>query len=523
MNNIPGATGATATHALAMIGGAPEAGRASEGSVDRAAFDMSLALATEETVTEAEPRAADGDRQDGEEEDVEGSESGEVSPYFGAFAAPPPPPPEMLTTALLAVAEPSADGRAPLAPATETTATPAPVVEELVDATSSRLASDAREEPLRMVTAEEVSQEPAPESATAAAETETTAAPSAERGFPSGSPRLPRSPAAAPAEPHAARTAGPSPELGGADAGRRRAPTHDGPTPSEATSAFSGERASIRGRSAAAAAVEASVTAPAASVEDRSARATRGPGQVEPLRAVAVAPPTQSSAHALHARMSADAKPPVAEHARASGKRGARDFGVGVPASGDVASVGAGHAVDVPPAPVGVSADGVKTVAAVNVPAAAADAARPTDRDIESGIRAAEAVGHRRALGSEARGRIELPELGAVEVRAHAERAHIDVHVEVEKSHAKSLLMANAPELAAHVQREVPEARIHVDRTFIQPNLADPGTMRDFGAGQRERGREPSEQHGGATSRSEATHVDPVTPRGPKARVRIVL
>jgi hypothetical protein len=265
------------------------------------------------------------------------------------------------------------------------------------------------------------------------------------------------------------------------------------------------------------------VSKPSTSVAGaQPAEPDRGPDASAAPRVEPAPQHVPSSTHAPLGTSSPDAGP-NGGHARAAAKRDVRESAVDG-SSGSAAVAPTGAVVEPAPAPVGAPAEAVKTVTVVNVPAPPETVARASDRDIESGIRAAEAVGHRRAFGSEARGRIELPELGAVEVRASAEPARIDVHVEAEKSHAKSLLLAHAPELAAHVQREVPEARIHVERTFVQPHPSpDPGTMRDFASGQRERGHERKDDRSAPGPRGESAHVGAVTPRAAKARVRIVL
>jgi hypothetical protein len=175
----------------------------------------------------------------------------------------------------------------------------------------------------------------------------------------------------------------------------------------------------------------------------------------------------------------------------------------------------------VPPAPVGISPHTVKDMAVVTVPAAVEASSRTADTSGTAGVRAAEAVGHRRALSGEARGQILLPELGRVEVRAFAEASKIDVHVRADERDTRHVIQAHAPELSAHVHREIPEARVFVERSA---DFAGELASRDPGRNQAENGRHDRDEREPAHIRSAAGGSDgePMLRRS-RARVRIVL
>ncbi|MBX3258164.1 MAG: hypothetical protein KF782_00485 [Labilithrix sp.] len=155
-------------------------------------------------------------------------------------------------------------------------------------------------------------------------------------------------------------------------------------------------------------------------------------------------------------------------------------------------------------------------MAPVTVPSPAAGAARAAEGR-EAGVRAAEVAGHRRALAGEAHGRIVVPELGNVEVRAIADAAKIDVHVRADDERATRVIAAHAPELSAHVQREVPEARVFVER----PAGGD-ATARDLGGDHGESRRGAREERGDG-DRASRVGVEGPSVRRQRARVRIVL
>jgi len=174
--------------------------------------------------------------------------------------------------------------------------------------------------------------------------------------------------------------------------------------------------------------------------------------------------------------------------------------------------------------PIALPMETVKTVSAVTIPAVADMEARMADRDVSGGIRAAEAAGHRRVLAGEAHGRISVPELGNVEVRAIADASRVDVHVQADESQARDVILAHAPALSAHVQREVPEARIHLEGSPPQNShpsdaraSADPG--RHHGESRREA---PADRELGGP-RSSVKSVGVPSDLRHRARVRIVL
>ncbi|MBX3206247.1 MAG: hypothetical protein KF764_14340, partial [Labilithrix sp.] len=177
-------------------------------------------------------------------------------------------------------------------------------------------------------------------------------------------------------------------------------------------------------------------------------------------------------------------------------------------------------AVVAPTVAVGVASPTVKDMAPVTVPTAA-DASPTTLEGREAGVRAAEVAGHRRALAGDARGRIVVPELGKIEVRAVADAAKIDVHVHAEEKHAKQVVHAHASELSAHVQREVPEARVFVERPV---DVASDAFARDFGRNHGSAHRDAREERGeGSGARPSRTSVEEPSVRRLPARVRIVL
>ncbi|HVH45751.1 MAG TPA: flagellar hook-length control protein FliK, partial [Labilithrix sp.] len=171
--------------------------------------------------------------------------------------------------------------------------------------------------------------------------------------------------------------------------------------------------------------------------------------------------------------------------------------------------------------PVGASAANVNTMAAVTVPTLAEAATRGEgDGKLENGIRAAEAAGHRRALAGVAHGRIDVPELGKIEVRAVAEASKIDVHVKAEENHTKHVIAAHAPELITHVHREIPEARVHVERPV---DFANDATPRDLGRNHEERREAKREERENMGGRATSARVEIPTTDRSRARVRIVL
>ncbi|MBX3196763.1 MAG: hypothetical protein KF894_01300 [Labilithrix sp.] len=189
------------------------------------------------------------------------------------------------------------------------------------------------------------------------------------------------------------------------------------------------------------------------------------------------------------------------------------------PSAATIANVDPAAVVVVPPA-VDAPSDAVKTMATVTVPSAAEASAR-TAEGREAGVRAAEVAGHRRALAGEAHGRIVVPELGKIEVRAIADAAKIDVHVRAEESHAKRVIAAHAPDLSAHVQREIPEARVFVERPADAPIDT---TARDLAGNHGESRHEPREERGdGAGARPSRVGSAEPSVRRHQARVRIVL
>lgn len=175
-------------------------------------------------------------------------------------------------------------------------------------------------------------------------------------------------------------------------------------------------------------------------------------------------------------------------------------------------------------ATVGAPAEGVKPMAVVTVPTPAAISGRSSARDVDGDIRAAEAVGHRRALGGEARGQIDVPELGKVEVRAFANAASVDVHVRAEEGHAKHVILAHGQELSAHVQREVPDARIHLDPLPSQAHSGAGGPSHQGLAGDpRGHRREAADEREASGAREGIAHVSQPSVQRHRARVRIVL
>lgn len=92
--------------------------------------------------------------------------------------------------------------------------------------------------------------------------------------------------------------------------------------------------------------------------------------------------------------------------------------------------------------------------------------AQPRD-GAEQAVKTAEALGHKRVLASgEAHGQITLPELGRIEVRARTDASlNVSVHVQADDAHGRAVIAQHASELRAHVQAEVPNASVHVDRS----------------------------------------------------------
>lgn len=133
-------------------------------------------------------------------------------------------------------------------------------------------------------------------------------------------------------------------------------------------------------------------------------------------------------------------------------------------------------------------------------------------------VRAAEAVSHKRALGSEAFGEIVVPDLGRIEVRAHASADRVDVQVRADQEVAR-IVAAHSQELTNHVRVEVPHAVVDV--------AADGRSQNMFADGQR--GSDGSRSGSGhsdarhSNDGSDAERPDFTPPRTGSARVRIVL
>jgi hypothetical protein len=112
---------------------------------------------------------------------------------------------------------------------------------------------------------------------------------------------------------------------------------------------------------------------------------------------------------------------------------------------------------------------------------------------IEHAVRAAETAGHRRALATEARGRIVAPALGPVEVVARLEPdARVAVVVHADEQHGRDAIEAARLELVAHVRAEVPRADVHVKGAAATSAGAFAGEGRD--GGREAPPREPPEE-----------------------------
>lgn len=269
------------------------------------------------------------------------------------------------------------------------------------------------------------------------------AEPTAEEvgGAPSADGRAPRTEARAPG----GEIREPSAE-GQATDGEIRKPTAAGPTP----------RAERRGPSAGG-------RSPSGESEAASAE-VRGPSaEVRAPSAERRAPVADGGASSTEARGARGPKgAPKADAPKADrGRRGA-------PAEPREAFVEPNGARDLFVAPLEAQARSGEAPGDARAAASAPGEMGPGPRGAEEGrvadgVRAAEAVTHRRTLANgEASGQLVTPELGRIEVRARAEEARIDVHVRADEAHARDLLSVHAPELVAHVRAEVPEARVHV-------------------------------------------------------------
>ncbi len=92
------------------------------------------------------------------------------------------------------------------------------------------------------------------------------------------------------------------------------------------------------------------------------------------------------------------------------------------------------------------------------------DGALPRSADVGKGaVRVAEAVGHRRALASEANGAVTLEHVGRFEVRARPhEGGRVEVHVRAEHEAGSAMLGAHANELRADLRAAIPHATVEV-------------------------------------------------------------